>query len=718
MSLIDHLKPFMQWLHYHPDLAALITFLIAMGESLAFFGLIIPGSVIMSAVGTLIGAGIIPGLPITLWAIVGAIVGDSISYYAGYRYTQSIRHVWPFKRYPQWITKAEDFFAKHGGKSVFLGRFVGPMRPIIPVVAGMMKLKPVKFFLSCTIASALWAPIYMLPGILIGAASQELAPETATRFVATILLLLFAFILTAWLFRWLISKLMQQIDRMMAYLWQNLYINSKHYWIKRWLTDPADPLSHSQLNRAVFSIFLILLFILLAIDISGHGLFYHLNQPIHQLFLNIHSIIMTKLMVCISLLADSAVLVPMVLILMGWMSLQRYWRAGLHLLGVVVLTLIMVKLAQMSIQSPRPDGLLYSISGNPFPSEGTALAIAVYGFLALLISKHFATPKIKRYIYWSVAVVCILIVCSCIYLGAHWLTDILAGTIIGLIATTVTGFSFFHRPSPRIQLPGLLVLIAISLGLTLTWQVTHNYREMAQIYTPYWPKYTATQADWWDGRCNTIPLFRPNRLGHPVQTMNIQWAGQISDIEDVFTNHDWHPVPKLDVIDLVNRVSSHDKEKRIPLLPPLYLGQPPVFEASKIDPVTKQLMLVRIWSANIQFSDVNLPLWVGTISYQLPQDHKFWLGSRMQSRWARLPYPTHDLSQILGPQFTWEVVHYDPQAKPRHIKDYLWIEGVIYIKPTPPAPTPKTRRSMRRHAHYHSQQVYAKHIKSRQNVQG
>jgi hypothetical protein len=135
-------------------------------------------------------------------------------------------------------------------------------------------------------------------------------------------------------------------------------------------------------------------------------------------------------------------------------------------------------------------------------------------------------------------------------------------------------------------------------------------------------------------------------------------------------------------------------------LPPLYLGQNPVFEASKIDSITHQLMLVRIWSANIQFSDVNLPLWVGTISYQFPRNHTFWLNTNIQTKWAKLPYPTQDLRQILGEQFTSEIIHYPANMKPRHIKDYLWSEGVIYIKPTPPAPV-KPKKLPIRHRHHH-----------------
>ncbi len=67
----------------HPGWAGVITFLIAMSESLAVVGLIVPGSIIMSAIGTLVGAKIVPVIPTFLWAYQGAIAGDIISYHLG-----------------------------------------------------------------------------------------------------------------------------------------------------------------------------------------------------------------------------------------------------------------------------------------------------------------------------------------------------------------------------------------------------------------------------------------------------------------------------------------------------------------------------------------------------------------------------------------------------------------------------------------------------------
>src|ERR1700722_20140485 len=118
---IDELRPFFGWLHSHPHWAGFFVFLISFGESIAVFGLLVPGSVVMTAIGALMGAGILPIYPMLAWAIAGAVLGDIFSFWLGAYFHQDVRNIWPFTRYPQVLTKGEEFFERHGGKSVFLG---------------------------------------------------------------------------------------------------------------------------------------------------------------------------------------------------------------------------------------------------------------------------------------------------------------------------------------------------------------------------------------------------------------------------------------------------------------------------------------------------------------------------------------------------------------------------------------------------------------------
>ncbi len=152
------------WIIHNPMWAGLVVFVFSMCESLAVIGLFIPGLVVMGIIGGLVTTGILQVMPTLAWAVLGAIVGDGLSYYLGWRFKQHLPHLWPFRRFPQWLERGKKFFVDHGGKSIVIGRFVGPVRPFIPVVAGIMHMRPRDFLLANIISALIWAPIYMLPG--------------------------------------------------------------------------------------------------------------------------------------------------------------------------------------------------------------------------------------------------------------------------------------------------------------------------------------------------------------------------------------------------------------------------------------------------------------------------------------------------------------------------------------------------------------------------
>lgn len=152
------------WIIAHPHWSGFVVLAVALSESLAVIGLFIPGILAMSIIGGLVSAGTLDLVPTLLWAIVGAILGDGISYSIGRHFKHHLPNYWPFRRFPQWLTRGKEFFIQHGSKSIIVGRFVGPVRPFIPVVAGIMAMCPRKFLIANVFSAIVWAPIYMLPG--------------------------------------------------------------------------------------------------------------------------------------------------------------------------------------------------------------------------------------------------------------------------------------------------------------------------------------------------------------------------------------------------------------------------------------------------------------------------------------------------------------------------------------------------------------------------
>lgn len=144
--------------------------LVAFLESLALVGLILPGTVLMAGLGALIGSGELSFWYAWLAGIIGCLLGDWISFWLGWRFKKPL-HRWSFlKKNKALLDKTEHALHQHSMFTILVGRFVGPTRPLVPMVAGMLDLPVAKFITPNIIGCLLWPPFYFLPGILAGAA--------------------------------------------------------------------------------------------------------------------------------------------------------------------------------------------------------------------------------------------------------------------------------------------------------------------------------------------------------------------------------------------------------------------------------------------------------------------------------------------------------------------------------------------------------------------
>lgn len=157
VTLFDFLRAHQAW-------APFIVGALAFAESLAFLSFLVPSTVLLLGVGALIGASGLEFWPIWLGAAVGAILGDWISYVIGYRFKHAALGVWPLSRYPSLVDRGERYFSQWGVWGVFLGRFIGPLRAVVPLTAGIFAM-PLLLFQMANIASALvWAFLMLAPG--------------------------------------------------------------------------------------------------------------------------------------------------------------------------------------------------------------------------------------------------------------------------------------------------------------------------------------------------------------------------------------------------------------------------------------------------------------------------------------------------------------------------------------------------------------------------
>lgn len=153
-------------------LAAFILFAITFLESIAIVGILIPSAVIMTAVGVLIAQNYFNFYLAWFMAFLGCFMGDVLSFLLGGRFKQVIMQWSWIKKQESLITKTEKSLLDNRFTSIILGRYIGVLRPIVPLLAGILNLKLRDFIIPSFIACVSWPILYLLPGIFAGAATE------------------------------------------------------------------------------------------------------------------------------------------------------------------------------------------------------------------------------------------------------------------------------------------------------------------------------------------------------------------------------------------------------------------------------------------------------------------------------------------------------------------------------------------------------------------
>lgn len=160
---------FLAFIKQHSAWAGPAMFLVSFGESFVGLSLFFPGTTIMVVAGTLVRwplnpHGVLNVWPLLIGGILGAVLGDAISFWAGRRFGHLLEKHWYFVRHPDLLSRGYRFFERFGAASVFIGRFFGPVRAAIPLVAGIMEMPWRQFWIANIGSALIWAPALLLLG--------------------------------------------------------------------------------------------------------------------------------------------------------------------------------------------------------------------------------------------------------------------------------------------------------------------------------------------------------------------------------------------------------------------------------------------------------------------------------------------------------------------------------------------------------------------------
>lgn len=673
-----------QWFHQtllyvssHPHLGIMFAFIISLSESLPLIGTVIPGSVTMTAIGTLIGADALPMFSTLLWASVGAFIGDCIGYYLGKYYDTTIRQVWPFKRYPHWITKGEDFFHLHGGKSIIIGRFVGPVRSTIPLIAGLLKLKTARFMLAAAPSAISWALAYTVPGIILGALSLDLSPQIATKFVLIGLVV----IVFGWAIFWACYKLghyiTRRIDRLFHHLWQS--IAQKNSALYRVLKRKYYPNDHHQLTLFTFALITALLFAFVFFEVVTHGWLTSLNKPIFYMLQSYRGIYVDRFFAIFTLLGDKPVILGFAALMIAWLWWQKHLRAASYLFATSFLAAAAIGFFKLIYHSARPDSIQFVATSSSFPSGHTLLCVVILGFCAYLAT--VLTPRAwRKMIYFDYIVLVLLVALSRLYLGAHWFTDILGSVTLGL--TILFVMTILYRRQLHGARPIQPWITAIVLALCIPW-ITYGswqFSRTVEQYTPKYPTVTSNLTQWWHTPNADLPLYRSNRFGHPVLPFNVQWAAQFPEVRHSLLSTGWHIIDNPTSLSYnINRLKSYKPSQHLPFVPILFHGLPPRATFYKPAHHNNEILELTLWLAPVKFLDQDLPIWIGTLDYHRTVRLKL---IQLSKQLHFMP-PNDEIPQLTSSldQYQYKIINIAQDQMPPRIQKLDWNGKVIIIKP-------------------------------------
>lgn len=622
---VDYVQPLTNWLQENPNWSLFITFFVALTESLAIIGSIIPGSVTMTAIGILAGSGIMR-LDLTLLAAtLGAVCGDSLSYALGFFYSDHLVEMWPFKKYPKWLTYGKEFFARHGGKSVLIGRFVGPLRSLIPVIAGILHMKQWRFLIANVLSAIGWALLYVMPGALIGAASHGLSAESATRLFVFILIILAGIWLISLIIKWIFIKLSFFLKSNLHYWWLSFKNRPQLKVLYRSIT-PLDEMNHfATAALLIVTVVCLLFFIMLTLLSIKIEWLNSINIPIHLFMQSFHTTLLEAFFIVCTQLTSTITIFSLYIICCLWFLYHKNEKPIIYLTSLIISGSILAFFLGYFINSPRPSGIQVTMPGSSFPATNLQIATAFYGFILLYINNKYSL--LTNTLRSVILVILGLSGFGTIYLGDVWFTDVLAAYFLGA-ALCLIHYLIYRKSNlnylKTIQSASILFTLFAGIVLSMGVSTYFNFKTLAYNHTPYHKEYTLNESAWWNQQQPILPIYRLNRIGKRISLLNIQYAGDLDLLQNSLEHNGWETHTESFMVKLLILMNNKTNKAKFPLLAQLYENKPPalIMTFSCMDNGSPLILELNIWESNYNILELKKPLWIGTIHQNMHNGSK------------------------------------------------------------------------------------------------
>ncbi|HET9162656.1 MAG TPA: bifunctional DedA family/phosphatase PAP2 family protein [Solirubrobacterales bacterium] len=417
----------------------LLVGLFAFTETGAFVGLVVPGETVMLLGGAVAGQGAIDIYLLIAIAWFSAWLGDTTSFFLGRRLGREfvLRHGPRFGIGHERFEKVEDYFGRHGGKTIFIGRFVSLVRAFAPFIAGSSGMRYRAFVPYSILGTGLWASAHILIGYFF---SRSI--DTAAKYAGKGAFLLGTLIVIVVGVTLAVRHFRVEANRRAAVRWMENHALTA--WLVRlgrrfrpqlaFLWDRVTPGGTFGLEfTSLMATFAVGAFVLVAytVIVSGEPGPTPGDVTAMEIVEELRTGWLVDVAKVLTNLGSAAVVWPLATIAAAILAARRRWAE----LGVLAVGMLLVAFGvhelKGAVDRPRPEGGLTGYSGASFPSGHTAYS-TFYVWLAVTIVMRLRVGMARGALVVVAGIALTALVgLSRVYLGVHYMSDVNAGWALG-----------------------------------------------------------------------------------------------------------------------------------------------------------------------------------------------------------------------------------------------------------------------------------------------
>jgi membrane-associated phospholipid phosphatase len=451
-----------------------------------------------------------------------------------------------------------------------------------------------------------WALLFLIPGWLLGQAYDAVA-AVANRLALAIgglaVAMALAWAAVLYTYRWFARHADSLLAR--ALRWTRM-----HPHLGRYAAAAIDP------NRPESASLLVLAACLLAIGVAWFALLgtvlmrsepLALDRAVYETMLALRNPLADRLMAGLASIGDAVVLGPAIALTLAWLLWRKRWLAAAHWLAALAFGLVLTALLGAVVDMPNPPT---APPGFGFPSIAVTMATITFGFFAVLIAREMpGRQRVWPYLV-SGAVVAVLGFAR-LYLGAHWLSDVVGGMLFGIVWLLVLGIAYRRHVARSFWMRPPAAVFYLTFLAAALWHAPRAVDTLLERFAPPPPLATMSAAQWWVTGWASLPAQRKEHDASQRWPLDLQVAGPLEPLQRRLQANGWGVQPQADWLATLQLLNDDIPPERQPVLPATLDTEAETLLLRRPGAQPGQIMLVRLWRAPVQLADGG-PLWVGT----------------------------------------------------------------------------------------------------------